>query len=115
TEDDILRYQLWIEQGKCEIYEQGRNISICDIIGSNPVYDIEHTIPRSISQDNSQMNKTLCSSRFNREIKGNKMPIELTNQLEILPRIAHWKEEADNLSREIEMIIRSTKTAATKE
>lgn len=115
TEDDILRYQLWIEQGKCEIYEQGKNISICDIIGSNPAYDIEHTIPRSISQDNSQMNKTLCSQRFNREVKRNKMPFELSNHLEILPRIAHWKEEADNLSREIEIISRSIKAAATKE
>lgn len=115
TEEDILRYQLWTEQGKCEIYEQGNNISICDIIGSNPVYDIEHTIPRSISQDNSQMNKTLCSQRFNREIKKQKMPFELTNHLEILPRIAHWKEEADNLSREIDIISRSIKAAATKE
>lgn len=115
TDDDILRYQLWVEQGKCEIYEQGKNISICDIIGNNPAYDIEHTIPRSISQDNSQMNKTLCSQRFNREVKRNKMPIELSNHLEILPRIAHWKVEADNLSREIEIISRSIKAAATKE
>ena len=115
TEDDILRYQLWVEQGKCEIYEQGKNISICDIIGNNPAYDIEHTIPRSISKDNSQMNKTLCSQRFNREVKRNKMPVELSKHLEILPRIAHWKEEADNLSREIEIISRSIKAAATKE
>lgn len=115
TEDDILRYQLWIEQGKCEIYEQGKNISICDIIGSNPAYDIEHTIPRSISQDNSQMNKTLCSQRFNREVKKQKMPFELSNHLEILPRIAHWKEEAENLSREIDIISRSIKAASTKE
>ncbi len=115
TEDDILRYQLWIEQRKCEIYEQGKNISICDIIGSNPAYDIEHTIPRSISQDNSQMNKTLCSQRFNRDVKKQKMPTELTNHLEILPRIVHWKEEADNLSREIEIISRSIKAATTKE
>src|SRR5690606_26476916 len=47
--------------------------------------------------------------------KGNKMPIELNNHLEILPRIAHWKEEADNYSREIESITRSVKAAATKE
>ncbi|MFI0431156.1 type II CRISPR RNA-guided endonuclease Cas9 [Mariniflexile sp. HMF6888] len=115
TEDDILRYQLWVEQNKCEIYEQGKNISICDFIGSNPAYDIEHTIPRSISQDNSQMNKTLCSQRFNRDIKKQKMPFELSNHFEILPRIAHWNEEADNLSREIEIISRSIKAATTKE
>lgn len=115
TEDDILRYQLWIEQNRCEIYEDGYNIRISNIIGSNPAYDIEHTIPRSISQDNSQMNKTLCSQRFNRDVKKQKMPFELSNHLEILPRIAHWKEEADNLSREIEIISRSIKAATTKE
>lgn len=115
TEDDLLRYQLWLEQNKQEIYEDGRNISICDIIGNDPKYDFEHTVPRSRSQDNSQMNKTLCSQKFNREIKGNKMPIELNNYLDILPRIAHWKEESDNLTREIEIISRSIKAAATKE
>ena len=115
TEDDLLRYQLWLEQNKQEIYEDGRNISICDIIGNDPKYDFEHTVPRSRSQDNSQMNKTLCSQKFNREIKGNKMPVELNNYLDILSRIAHWKEESDNLTREIEIISRSIKAASTKE
>lgn len=113
--DDLLRYQLWIEQDRKEIYENGNSISICDIIGANPKYDIEHTIPRSISQDNSQMNKTLCTQKFNRDIKKQKMPFELENHLEILPRIAHWKKEAENYSREIEMITRSIKSVATKE
>jgi CRISPR-associated endonuclease Csn1 len=115
TEDDLLRYQLWLEQNKQEIYEEGRNISICDIIGKDPKYDFEHTVPRSRSQDNSQMNKTLCSQKFNRDVKGNKMPFELSNYQEILLRVAHWKEESDNLTREIEIISRSIKAAATKE
>ena len=117
TEDDLLRYQLWLEQNRAEIYEEGKNISICDIIGANPRYDIEHTIPRSRSQDNSQMNKTLCSPKFNRDIKGNKMPIELNESvyLQILPRIAHWKNEAEKLEGEIKSLSRSIKAASTKE
>jgi len=115
TEDDLLRYQLWIEQDKKEIYEEGRNISICDIIGENPNYDIEHTIPRSISQDNSLMNKTLCSQKFNRDIKKQKMPVELKNHEEILLRVDHWRKEAEKLTWEIEQILKSTKAAATKE
>jgi CRISPR-associated endonuclease Csn1 len=115
TVDDLLRYQFWIEQDRKEIYENGNSISICDIIGANPKYDIEHTVPRSISQDNSQMNKTLCTQKFNRDIKKQQMPFELGNHLEILPRIAHWKKEAENYSREIEMITRSIKSVATKE
>jgi CRISPR-associated endonuclease Csn1 len=115
TEDDILRYQLWVEQNKCEIYEEGKNIRISDIIGSNPAYDIEHTIPRSISQDNSQMNKTLCSQRFNREVKKQKMPIELGNYSDILPRVFHWKKQADELTNRIDSISRTIKAASTKE
>lgn len=115
TEDDLLRYQLWIEQDRKEIYEEGRNISISDIIGVNPKYDIEHTIPRSISQDNSLMNKTLCSQKFNRDIKKNKMPVELANHDEIKLRVDHWRKEADKLTWEIEQILKSTKAAATKE
>ena len=115
TEDDLLRYQLWIEQEKKEIYEEGRNISICDIIGANPKYDIEHTIPRSISQDNSLMNKTLCSQRFNRDVKKNKMPVELVNHEEIKLRVDHWRKDADKLSWEIDQIVKSTKAVATKE
>jgi len=121
TEDDLLRYQLWIEQNRMEIYEPSinggvsKNIRISQIVGKEPDYDIEHTLPRSISQDNSQMNKTLCSQKFNRDIKKQKMPIELNNHELILPFILHWKDEADNLSREIEIITRSIKTVATKE
>lgn len=116
TEDDILRYQLWIEQDKKTIYEeQYTNISISQIIGSDPDYDIEHTIPRSRSQDNSQMNKTLCSKRYNREIKKNKMPIELSNHSDILERVASWKIKADKLTWEIEQISKSIKAATTKE
>lgn len=121
TEDDLLRYQLWIEQDRKEIYEASindgkvKNISICQIIGNDPDYDIEHTIPRSISQDNSQMNKTLCSKRFNREIKKNKMPIELSNYDAILPIIEPWKKKYLALEYDIKSISRAIKAASTKE
>lgn len=115
TEDDLLRYQLWIEQDRKEIYEEGKSISICQIIGTNPEYDIEHTVPRSRSQDNSLMNKTLCSQRFNRAVKKNQMPVELSNHEEILLRVDHWRKEAEKLTWEIDQIVKSTKAMATKE
>jgi CRISPR-associated endonuclease Csn1 len=116
TDDDILRYQLWIEQDRKTIYEeQYTNISISQIIGSDPDYDIEHTIPRSRSQDNSQMNKTLCSKRYNREIKKNKMPIELSNHSDILDRVAPWQKKYLTLEYEINNISKSIKAATTKE
>ncbi len=104
TEDDILRYILREEQNKKEIYEDESNcIPISAIIGPDPLYDIEHTIPRSRSWDNSMMNKTLCSKKFNREIKKNKIPAELGEEKhnEILQRIKHWKERYIKLDNEI--------------
>ncbi len=121
TEDDILRYQLWIEQNRQEIYEpsvnggKAKSISISQIIGSNPDYDIEHTIPRSRSQDNSQANKTLCSKHFNREIKKNSIPFELNNYDLILPFVQHWKTEAESLQKEMDQLSRRIKGATTKE
>ena len=121
TIDDLLRYQLWIEQNKQEIYEPtindgvSKNIGISQIIGANPDYDIEHTIPRSISQDNSLMNKTLCSQKFNRNVKKKQMPVELNSYELLLPFIEHWKIEADKLTSEIDNIVKTTKNAATKE
>ena len=73
TENDILKYQLWIEQNKICLYT-GKTICLSDFIGSNPKFDIEHTIPRSRSLDNSQINKTLCCSVYNREVKKDKIP-----------------------------------------
>ncbi|TRX23044.1 type II CRISPR RNA-guided endonuclease Cas9 [Flavobacterium franklandianum] len=116
TEDDILRYQLWIEQDRKTIYEEHyTNISICQIIGSDPDFDIEHTIPRSRSQDNSQMNKTLCSKRYNREIKKNKMPVELSNHSDILARVSPWQKKYLALEYDINNISKSIKAATTKE
>lgn len=104
-EDDILRFLLWEEQGRREIYEPVcKSISICDIIGADPKYDIEHTIPRSISWDNSMMNKTLCSKKFNRDVKRNRIPYELDNHQDILQRIEHWEKEFTQLSHDINNI-----------
>ena len=116
TEDDILKYQLWIEQNKLCLYT-GESISICDFIGANPKYDIEHTVPRSRGGDNSQMNKTLCQADFNRRIKREKLPAELANHAEIMAHIEQlgWDKEIEKLEKQIYGCDRSVKSAATKE
>ena len=115
TEDDILKYQLWIEQNKLCLYT-GESISICDFIGANPKYDIEHTVPRSRGGDNSQMNKTLCQADFNRRIKREKLPAELANHAEIMAHIEQlgWDKEIEKLEKQIYGCDRSVKSAATK-
>jgi CRISPR-associated endonuclease Csn1 len=61
------------------------------------------------------MNKTLCSKRYNREIKKNKMPIELSNHSDILDRVEPWKKKYLALEYEIIGISRAIKAATTKE
>ncbi|MFA9392043.1 MAG: type II CRISPR RNA-guided endonuclease Cas9 [Prolixibacteraceae bacterium] len=113
SDDEILKYQLWEEQNHKCVYT-GREISIQQFLGSNPMFDIEHTIPRSLSFDNSMVNKTLCESAFNRAVKRNKIPTELSNHDEVLARIEHWKEKFEELDKQIQKAVRRAKGAADK-
>lgn len=114
NEQDILRYKLREEQRGVCIYT-GDTISICDIIGKSPKYDFEHTLPRSQSEDNSQMNLTLCEIKFNREVKKNRIPRECSNYDEILERVKHWKDRCEELDKQMQALTRSIKAATTKE
>ncbi len=113
SDDEILKYQLWEEQKHKCIYT-GREISLHQFLGANPEFDIEHTIPRSVSLDNSMENKTLCESTFNRAVKRNKIPTELGNHNEILARIEHWKEKYEELDKQIQKAVRRAKGAVDK-
>lgn len=117
TEDDILRYLLWNEQDKRCLYT-GNSIDISDIIGENPKYDFEHTVPRSRGGDNSMMNKTLCQSEFNRQIKRNKLPselsIETSKHLSVIESLK-WAEKIANYETQINRLKRSAAAASTKE
>ena len=116
SEDDILKYRLWEEQKHVCPYT-GKQIRVSDFIGSAPGFDIEHTLPRARGGDDSQMNKTLCESRFNRESKRTKLPAELSNRAEILERIESfgWREKVESLQKQIEAQFRKGRNAPTKE
>ncbi|MDL2230165.1 CRISPR-associated protein Csn1 [Alistipes sp. OttesenSCG-928-L06] len=111
TETDVLKFELWEEQNRECLYT-GRAISICQFIGADPEFDIEHTIPRSVGGDDSLMNKTLCEKAFNREQKKNKLPSQLACHGEIEVRIAGWKKKCDDLHAQIE---RTRGSFSTKE
>ncbi len=114
SETDILKYQLWEEQQHRCLYT-GEQIGLTDFIGPNPKYDIEHTVPRSIGGDNSQANKTLCNSVYNRQIKRASMPSQLPDHNLILERIdtLEWNKKIEDLSNQIAKI--RTGNASTKE
>lgn len=103
TETEILKYQLWEEQNHVCIYT-GKEIGITEFIGPDPSYDIEHTIPRSRGGDSTRMNLTLCSSRFNREVKKTMLPSELPDHELVLHRIESWKEKYEDLDAQIRKV-----------
>ena len=102
----ILKYRLWEEQNRRCIYstEDENQISLYDLIKPDSPYDIEHTIPRSRSWDNSLENKTIARADINRKIKRNKIPSEMENWEQILARVQHWKDEYKKLDKEIAAI-----------
>lgn len=100
SDTDILKYQLWEEQNHKCLYT-GEEIGITDFLGDNPKYDIEHTIPRSAGGDSTKMNLTLCSNRYNRDVKKTKLPSQLAAHEELLERIQGWKEKYDELDSRI--------------
>lgn len=113
SDDEILKYQLWEEQmHRCPY--TGTQIGLEDFLGLSPKYDVEHTVPRSRGGDNSQMNKTLCESKFNRDIKKGMLPAELANHQEVMANVESfgWQEDIDSLKKRLE---RTRSYSATKE
>lgn len=74
-----LKLKLWNEQkGKC-IYS-GRPIEIEQLLKDQWAFEIDHIIPKSISFDDSRMNKVLVYEGENRD-KGNKTPFMYLSKL----------------------------------
>ncbi len=113
NEDDILKYILWEKEQDHVCLYTGKQIGIADFIGSNPKYDIEHTVPQSVGGDSTRMNLTLCDSRYNREVKKAQLPSELYNHDEILKRIEPWKKKYEDLDKQIRRL--RTGGASTKD
>lgn len=103
TDDDITRFLLWREQNTICIYTNA-TIGITQIVGPDPDFDIEHTIPRSIGGESIMSNFTLCSKRYNRDVKKAKMPTELSpaDYDGICARISAWKEKIEKLRKELD-------------
>lgn len=100
--DDVLRkFRLWTEQriGGVETCPYtGKTIELTDLFGKHPKFDFEHTIPRSLSYDDSMENLTLCDSDFNRNVKKQHIPSELPNFEEISRRFQNfYTEKMSNL------------------
>ena len=110
---DITKYRLWLEQG-CRCLYTGKLIKIGNLFSSN-AFDIEHTIPRSISFDDSLANLTICDAHFNRTIKKNQMPTQLANYEEIKQRLQPWFEKVERLKENVAFWKAQSKRAQDKD
>lgn len=113
SETDIRKYRFWVEQNHQCLYT-GDVIGAAELLDGNR-YDIEHTLPRSKSFNDSQTNQTLCSSIFNRNVKGSRMPCELDNYDDILDRIKPWIDHVEKLREELNAWKSRSRSASTKE
>ncbi|MDR2148635.1 MAG: hypothetical protein LBE91_19515 [Tannerella sp.] len=121
---DVTKYKLWLEQGMKCLYT-GRIINISNLFDENST-DFEHTIPRSVSFDNSLANLTVCDAYYNRHIKKNQIPTQLPNYdksatingLEysaIKPRLQAWEQKVEQLKNNVEFWKLKSKQSQTKD
>ena len=103
TNDDIIKFQLWEEQDHICLYT-GDSIGITEFVGPNPSYDIEHTVPRSVGGDSTLENMTLCSSKFNRDVKKAKLPTQLSNYAAIMERLEEWRKKIEKLRKDADRV-----------
>lgn len=120
----VQKYKLWLQQD-CRCLYTGNIINIHNLF-SDVTTDIEHTIPRSISFDNSDANLTVCDAYYNRKIKQNRIPTELENYEKdaiidgktytaIKPRLKMWEEKVEHLENMVDYWKRRSLSATTKE
>jgi CRISPR-associated endonuclease Csn1 len=107
SDKDIEKYRLWKEQ-ECRCIYTGKVINLTDLFDQNRI-DFEHTIPRSKSFDNSLTNLTVCYADYNRNVKQNKLPVDLPNyESEALgyspiePRLKSWENKVIDLEKQID-------------
>ena len=110
---DVTKYRLWLEQG-CRCLYTGKMINIKNLFDDN-AYDIEHTIPRSISFDDSLANLTVCEAHFNRSVKKNQLPTQLTNYDDIKLRLLPWFDKVEKLKDNVDFWKSQSKRAQTKD
>jgi CRISPR-associated endonuclease Csn1 len=116
----IDKYRLWIEQNKTCLYT-GAIISCTELFDGSK-YDVEHTIPASISFDNELKNLTIADGTYNKQIKGNKFPTQLPNYTQpvlgyqaIYARLEFMEKKVADLETLQEDWKNKTKFASTKD
>lgn len=98
TDGAIERYVLWSEQDRTCLYT-GRAIGVQDLFSGNS-FDVEHTLPRSLSGDDSLANKTICDATYNRQVKRGNVPRNCPNWDEIDVHLTSWRRKVECLQKD---------------
>lgn len=99
TDDAIDRVVLWEEQDKTCLYT-GKTIAKVEQLFKKNGFDVEHTIPRCLSGDDSLANKTICDMKYNRQTKKGQIPLDCPNWEEIKERLQPWRKKLEKLQED---------------
>lgn len=117
----VDRYRLREEQPLHVCLYTGKTISNSDLFDEFTT-DVEHTLPRSLSFDDSLQNKTIAFKFYNNEIKNKLLPSQLPNYTEeahgyspIQPRLQDWNDTIARYQTRIDIASRKSRLATTKE
>ena len=112
--DQVLlkKIRLWEEQNKKCLYT-GKSINLCDVLDGNK-FDLEHTIPVSLSFDSELKNLTLANTEFNRLVKKKQLPSQLENYSDIKRNVQFIQDKVDKLEADLRSNLRYTKTISDK-
>ena len=115
TDDDILKYLLWKDQGGVSVYT-GKPIPP-DLLFKGDQYNFEHTVPRSMGGEWTRENLTICEQHFNTDIKGSQLPSQLSEQYKQIfeEQIQAWKDKYEDLDKQIRKLQKQSSGATTKE
>jgi len=104
TEDAVERYVLAEEQNWTCLYT-GKKIGLAELLDGN-AFDVEHTLPRSLSGDDALANKTICDAAYNRQVKQGRVPRDCPNwdapqgafgAIDVMLR--PWREKLEELEK----------------
>lgn len=120
----IRKIRLCKEQGNICLYT-GKTINECDLFNASK-FDIEHTIPATMSFDSELKNLTLADTHYNRALKKKQIPTQMANFDEdakidgksytaIAPRLEFMKKKIGKLEADLKDSIRKVKFISDKE
>jgi len=115
SDDDILKYLLWQDQGGKCIYT-GKDIHPRELYFGTE-YDFEHTVPRSMGGEWTRENLTISDKTFNTETKGSRLPSQLMPKYQQMfaAILQSWKEKYEALDKQVRAEQRKAKTATIKQ